>query len=96
MKEGGRTVDCFKARTVCAIGIKALIEFKKAYGTSVDTVLVELMLYVFLEQELNAPKIMSKIEFSHHMGLASKSDGIYLLATTEHCTMKNMSRSLYQ
>ena len=46
MKEGGRTVDCFKARTVCAIGIKALIEFKKAYGTSVDTVLVELMLYV--------------------------------------------------
>ena len=42
------------------------------------------MLYVFLEQELNAPKIMSKIEFSQHTGLASKSDGIHLLATTEH------------
>lgn len=77
-------VDSFKSRPVGAIGTQALIEFKKAYGTSADTVLGELMLYVFLEQELNAPKIMSKIEFSQHTGLASKSDGIHLLATTEH------------
>lgn len=77
-------VDSFKGRPVGAIGTLALIEFKKAYGTSADTVLGELMLYVFLEQELNAPKIMSKIEFSQHTGLASKSDGIHLLATTEH------------
>lgn len=77
-------VDSFKGRPVGAIGTQALIEFKKAYGTSADTVLGELMLYVFLEQELNAPKIMSKIEFSQHTGLASKSDGIHLLATTEH------------
>ena len=77
-------VDSFKGRPVGAIGTQALIEFKKVYGTSADTVLGELMLYVFLEQELNAPKIMSKIEFSQHTGLASKSDGIHLLATTEH------------
>lgn len=77
-------VDSFKGRPVGAIGTQALIEFKKAYGASADTVLGELMLYVFLEQELNAPKIMSKIEFSQHTGLASQSDGIHLLATTEH------------
>ena len=77
-------IDSFKHRPVGAIGTQALIEFKKAYGTSADTILGELMLYVFLEQELNAPKIMSKIEFSQHTGLASKSDGIHLLATTEH------------
>ena len=77
-------VDSFKSRPVGAIGTQALIEFQKAYGSSADTVLGELMLYIFLEQELNAPKIMSKIEFSQHTGLASKSDGIHLLATTEH------------
>jgi len=76
-------VDSFKNRPVGAIGTQALIEFKKAYGANADTVLGELMLYVFLEQELNAPKIMSKIEFSQHTGLASKSDGVHLLATTE-------------
>ena len=77
-------IDSFKSRPVGAIGTQALIEFKKAYGTSADTVLGELMLYVFLEQELNAPKIMSKIEFSQHTGLVSQSDGIHLLAMTEH------------
>lgn len=77
-------VDSFKGRPVGAIGTRALIEFKKAYGANADTVLGELMLYVFLEQELNAPKIMSKIEFSQHTGFASQSDGIHLLATTEH------------
>lgn len=76
-------VDSYKGRPVGAVGTQALIEFQRAYGTHADTVLGELMLYVFLEQELNAPKIMSKIEFSQH-GLASKSDGIHLLATTEH------------
>lgn len=77
-------VNSFKNRPVGAIGTQALIEFKKAYGANADTVLGELILYVFLEQELNAPKIMSKIEFSQHTGLASKSDGIHLFATTEH------------
>ena len=77
-------IDSFKSRPVGAIGTQALIEFKKAYGASSDTVLGELMLYVFLEQELNAPKIMSKIEFSQHTGLVSQSDGIHLLAMTEH------------
>ena len=77
-------VESFKKRPVGAIGTQALIEFSKAYGASAATVLGELILYVFLEQELNAPKIMSKIEFSQHNGLASKSDGIHLLATNEH------------
>lgn len=77
-------IDSFKHRPIGAIGTQALIEFKKAYGANADAILGELMLYVFLEQELNAPKIMSKIEFSQHTGLASKSDGIHLLATTEH------------
>lgn len=77
-------VDSYKGRPVGAVGTQALIEFQRAYGTHADTVLGELMLYVFLEQELHAPKIMSKIEFSQHTGLASKSDGIHLLATTEH------------
>lgn len=77
-------VESFKNRPVGAIGTQALIEFNRAYGSSAGTVLGELILYVFLEQELNAPKIMSKIEFSQHNGLASKSDGIHLLATSEH------------
>lgn len=77
-------IDTFKGRPVGAVGTQALIEFSKSYGTNADSVMGELMLYIFLEQELNAPKIMSKIEFSQHTGVASKSDGIHLLATTEH------------
>ena len=77
-------IDSFKGRPLGAIGTQALIEFTKTYGKNADSVLGELMLYVFLEQELNAPKIMSKIEFYQHTGLVSKSDGIHLLATMEH------------
>lgn len=40
----------------------------------------ELLLYIFLEQVLNAPKLMSKVEFSNHGGLfTSESVGIHLL-----------------
>lgn len=70
-------------KSVGALGTKALIQFQKAYGQHAESVLGELMLYFFLEQELNAPKIMSKIEFSQHGGLVSKSDGIHLFTTTE-------------
>ena len=77
-------IDTYKGRPVGAVGTQALIEFSKSYGANADSVMGELLLYIFLEQELNAPKIMSKIEFSQHTGVVSKSDGIHLLATTEH------------
>lgn len=73
----------YDKRPVGALGTRALIQFQKAYGTAADTILGELMLYVFLEEGLGAPKIMSKIEFSQNGGLASRSDGIHLIMTTE-------------
>lgn len=76
-------VKFLEERPRSALGVKALQKFQKAYGENAENILGELMLYVFLEQELNAPKIMSKIEFSESGGIASKSDGIHLLATTE-------------
>lgn len=40
----------------------------------------ELLLYIFLEQVLNAPKLMSKVEFANHGGIfTSESAGIHLL-----------------
>lgn len=76
-------VERYDKRPVGALGTQALIQFQKVYGAAADTVLGELMLYVFLEEGLDAPKIMSKIEFSQHGGIASRSDGIHLIATTE-------------
>ena len=69
---------------VGTIGSKAMTRFIKAYGENSSSVLGELLLYAFLEHELNAPKIMSKIEFSRETGVASKSDGIHLLTTSEY------------
>lgn len=43
----------------------------------------ELLLYIFLEQVLNAPKLMSKIELGNYGGfLTSESAGIHLLTAT--------------
>jgi hypothetical protein len=66
-----------------SIGMIALAKLKKYGGTDQITgdALGDIMLYAFLEQVLNAPKIMSKIELTtaaSHYG--SKSDGIHLLA----------------
>lgn len=48
---------------------------------SSETVLGEILLYVFLEQELDAPKIMSKIEIDEaNRNVVSKSDGVHLLS----------------
>ncbi|EOX9981366.1 HamA C-terminal domain-containing protein [Listeria innocua] len=64
-----------------SIGAQALIRFMQAYGTCAETILGEMLLYVFMEQELNAPKIMSKIEIDDLGGMScSKSDGVHLLA----------------
>lgn len=64
-------------------GANALVQFMKVYKDNAENVLGELLLYVFLEHELNAPKILSKIELSKSTGLVSKSDGIHLFSTSE-------------
>lgn len=57
----------------------------QAYGSSAETVLGEMLLYVFMEQELNAPKIMSKIEINDlGRNIESKSDGVHLLAINDN------------
>lgn len=64
-----------------AIGSRAMLKFVQAYGKSSETVLGEILLYVFLEQELDAPKIMSKIEIDEaNRNVVSKSDGVHLLS----------------
>ena len=65
-----------------AIGSQALLRYIKAAGVSMESVLAETMLYVFLEQELDAPKIMSKIEIDDIGGQGkSKSDGVHLYSS---------------
>lgn len=58
--------------------VKAFKKFVSNTKTNKNSILGELLLYVFLEQELNAPKLMSKFELSDNNTL-SQSDGIHLL-----------------
>jgi len=68
-----------------SVGSQAMLKFMQAYGSNSETVLGEILLYVFLEQVLNAPKIMSKFEIDAKNGeIRSKCDGIYLLSTTKY------------
>jgi len=60
------------------IGLYALREFQNTYKDKSDNVLGEMLLYIFMEQVLGAPKIMSKIELNRLHGTISKSDGIHL------------------
>ena len=63
-----------------AVGAQAMIKFMNAYGGSAESVLGEILLYVFLEQVLDAPKIMTKLEINElNGGFVSKSDGVHLL-----------------
>lgn len=63
-----------------AVGSNAMLKFMCAYGSNVETVLGEILLYVFLEQALDAPKIMTKLEINElNGGFISKSDGVHLL-----------------
>ena len=64
------------------IGLYALREFQNAYKDKSDNVLGEMLLYIFMEQVLGAPKIMSKIELDKVNGIVSKSDGIHLYSGT--------------
>lgn len=68
---------------ISALAYDAIAHIKEMIATgkvSTGNELGELLLYVFLEQVLNAPKLMSKIEFGNHGGiLTSESAGIHLL-----------------
>ena len=56
-----------------AVGTHAMLKFINAYGSNAETVLGEILLYAFLEQVLDAPKIMTKIEIDAlNGGLVSK------------------------
>lgn len=63
-----------------AVGSQAILKFMQRYGADAETVLGEILLYIFLEQELDAPKIMTKIELEETRGVVSKSDGVHLLS----------------
>lgn len=69
------------SNTGTQLGSSAAIKFMKASTKNIDVFLGEMLLYLFLEQELGAPKIMSKIEIDEVSGsLKSASEGIHLLA----------------
>jgi len=65
-----------------ALGSRALLKYIQAFDASAESLLGETLLYVFLEQELKAPKIMSKIEIDDIGGpIKSKSDGVHLFTS---------------
>ena len=77
--EKKRLVD--RTKNDAAVGAQAMLKFIQKYGSNAETVLGEIMLYTFLEQELDAPKIMSRIELDEYRRNAvSKSDGVHLLS----------------
>lgn len=68
------------SKSDAAVGANAMLKFMSTYGTNAETVLGEILLYAFLEQVLDAPKIMTKIEIDAlNGGIVSKSDGVHLL-----------------
>lgn len=77
--EKKRLID--RTKNASAIGAQAMLKFMQKYGANAENVLGEILLYTFLEQELDAPKIMSRIELdSNRQNAVSKSDGIHLLS----------------
>jgi hypothetical protein len=77
--EKKRLVD--RTKNEAAVGAQAMLKFMQKYGANAETVLGEILLYTFLEQELDAPKIMSRIELdSSRQNAISKSDGVHLLS----------------
>ena len=66
-----------------SIGAQAVIRFRRKFGQNAESILGEVLLYVFLEQVLNAPKILTKLEIDDQSGVISKSDGIHLLTHTD-------------
>lgn len=67
-----------------AVGSQAMLKFLKTCVQNSESVLGELLLYIFLEEVLDAPKIMTKIELDDsNRNIVSKSDGIHILSTNE-------------
>lgn len=67
-----------KSRT---LGIKGMQRFLRIYKDDAEALLGEMLLYIFLEVALKAPKILSKIEIDEVTGIIkSKSECIHLLA----------------
>ena len=68
---------------ISALAYDAIVHVKEMIASGkipTGNELGELLLYIFLEQVLNAPKLMSKVEFSNHGGIfTSESAGIHLL-----------------
>lgn len=68
-----------------SIAYDAIDHIKKAAAAGdgiPENMLSELMLYIFLEQVLKAPKFMSKVEIGSHGGFnTSESSGIHILTT---------------
>jgi hypothetical protein len=70
-----------RTKNEAAVGAQAMLKFIQKYGSNAETVLGEILLYTFLEQELDAPKIMSRIELDgNRQNAVSKSDGVHLLS----------------
>lgn len=70
-----------RTKNQAAIGSQAMLKFITTYGANAESVLGEILLYIFMEQELDAPKIMSKIEINEsNRNSVSKSDGVHLLS----------------
>ena len=72
---------------ISALAYDAIAYIKKAIADGklpTGNELGELLLYIFLEQVLGAPKLMSKVEIGNHAGfMTSESSGIHLLAANE-------------
>lgn len=90
-----------KSRT---LGIKGMQRFLRIYKDDAEALLGEMLLYIFLEVALNAPKILSKVEIDEVAGIIkSKSECIHLLAPfdsglTSHqlvCGASNICGNLY-
>lgn len=72
---------------ISALAYDAIAHIKKAISEGklpTGNELGELLLYIFLEQVLGAPKLMSKVEIGNHGDfLTSESSGIHLLTADE-------------
>lgn len=69
------------------VAFRAAMLLSNRYKTGdkwADSILGEILLYLFLEQGLDAPKIVSKIEIRpDSSGIVSKCDGVHLLTSTD-------------
>lgn len=90
-----------KSRT---LGIKGMQRFLRIYKDDAEALLGEMLLYIFLEVALKAPKILSKIEIDEATGIIkSKSECIHLLAPFDSglsshqlvCGASNICGNLY-